>query len=326
MGVTQKPESPGKPGRFRSDECIHAAEIVAYLRLCGGHFRSQRRECVEVPVYRGRWAGTAAVAPKVRLRTGLSRARVFLLAIIAVGITSCAGGNDATHDYSSSESKSGSPGPELQPLSPGEQRALYEKVSPSVVRVVAHGCRDGLATGFFVSESLVMTAAHAVAGRSAIDIMLDTNQAFRATVRVVDPRLDVAVLEAVGVEGPPLPISGVRTVGGYASIVFARSVDRDRTIGHGVASDEYQTPRADIYNSGWVEVLTMDLLISTSPGDSGSPVVDPAGSVIGMVTHGSPTGGGARATGATHLRGALGALLNSEPSTDPVPRLACPRD
>lgn len=152
-------------------------------------------------------------------------------------------------------------------------------------RVIATGCGGGaeagsswpLAAGYFV------TNAHVVAGSSSVEV--DTPDGGRHVARVVlfDPNTDVAVLYSPGVRLSPLVIVNSNPArgtdgavigypgGGAEQVVPAAVSGVEAARGYNIYGDTLVTRE--------IEVLSARVI----PGNSGGPIVNDNGQVIGVV-------------------------------------------
>jgi hypothetical protein len=174
-------------------------------------------------------------------------------------------------------------GPVLSPT----QRS---KVSDSVVRVSSVGCSgESIGSGFFIGKKKVLTAAHVVAGGRAISVET-ANGIVPASILAFDPRKDLALLsidrgggealrlvDQTGDDAMPLlgEAFGFRN-GGPLSI---------RTL---TSSKPLQETGRDIYDERVSVRQVLRLAADLGPGDSGAPVVDAAGDVLGVVFSRAP--------------------------------------
>jgi S1-C subfamily serine protease len=154
---------------------------------------------------------------------------------------------------------------------------------PSVVKVVGEACgfqQEG--SGFVVGPGLVATNAHVVAGETTTKIEMG-DVMYAATPVLVDPAFDMAVLRTDAPLGPALHVSaGVVSRGAQGAVVGYPEDGPLTVVPAGV--DAVVTARGrDIYNQGTVvrQVYQLDTVVE--PGNSGGPLVDGAGRVIGMV-------------------------------------------
>jgi S1-C subfamily serine protease len=156
----------------------------------------------------------------------------------------------------------------------------------SILRITTYapGCqRTLIGTGFVYAPHKILTNAHVVAGAAphSISVTDFTGKIRRATLVGYDPERDVAVLDVAGLplaalhwaDGPEIPSQG--TVAGYL-----------RGGGLSVQSVGILPPRyvegPDIYQRGLVERQILQMRASIVPGESGSPVLDRDGHVIGL--------------------------------------------
>jgi S1-C subfamily serine protease len=158
-------------------------------------------------------------------------------------------------------------------------------------KVIAAGCGGGaeagsswpLAAGYFV------TNAHVVAGSSSIEI--DTPNGTRHAARVVlfDPNTDLAVLYSPGLDLRPLvlvnstPVRGTGGAvigypgGGAEQVVSAAVSGTESATGYNIYGDSLVTRK--------IEVLAARVI----PGNSGGPIVNDNGQIIGVVFAASTT-------------------------------------
>lgn len=191
---------------------------------------------------------------------------------------------------------------------------LLERVATSTVNVEADGCGRYEGSGFAVAPETVVTNAHVVAGATTIRVKRPDGASLDARVVVFDPEVDLAVLSVPGLAQEPLQLAaaGVGTeaaVIGYPGgqdtprITSARIVERRQALGR------------DIYGRAPTERRVLFLAAQLQRGDSGAPVIDPEGRVVGVVFAISPD----RATTAYALdRDELDAVLARVWSPDEV--------
>ena len=176
---------------------------------------------------------------------------------------------------------------------PGPRRMLAD---PDVTRGVAgvvrvrstNDCGQGIeGSGFVYAPDRVMTNAHVVAGVS--DPVIDVNgTSVSGQVVYYDPQVDVAVIAVPSGSVQPLRFANEATPGeGVAILGFPQNGPYDVQAGRIRADQRLRSP--DIYGGGTVirEVLSLRGLIR--PGNSGGPVVDSAGDVVGVVFAASVT-------------------------------------
>ena len=165
----------------------------------------------------------------------------------------------------------------------GEFTSVTRAAAPSVVKIEGEGC-GGIVegSGFVASDGLVITNAHVVAGVAKPKV-LDGNGSHSAQVVWFNPDLDFAALRATHLAGKPLAFDTDPAQQGTPGVVLgypgggafqadpAAILDRFLAVGH------------NIYDQGSVnrEVYSAD--VDVINGNSGGPLIDKDGEVIGVV-------------------------------------------
>ncbi|TYK50772.1 MarP family serine protease [Actinomadura decatromicini] len=156
----------------------------------------------------------------------------------------------------------------------------------SIVKIVstAPQCQRHIeGTGFMFAPDRIMTNAHVVAGvRGASLVTSAKGRTARGRVVLYDPKRDVAVLYAPGLDVPPLKFAGEARV-------------RDSAIIAGFPRNQPFTPEAarirarqtargpDIYHSGQVSREIYAIRGKVEPGNSGGPLLSTDGRVYGVI-------------------------------------------
>jgi S1-C subfamily serine protease len=198
---------------------------------------------------------------------------------------------------------------------------LVSRIKPAVVLVsIKHVLgRAGRGSGFlYDSSGLILTNHHLIEGAVEITVMLPDKRSFRATVvdyvhredyagEELEKATDVAVLKINGSNLPAIPLGDSDTLrDGQELLVlgYAGSVSSDEvTVARGIVS---------VLRPGWIQT---DAAIG--PGNSGGPVVDREGRVIGLATF--ITGPNRKIAGAVAING-VRALARSA-MDDGAPRM-----
>ncbi len=173
--------------------------------------------------------------------------------------------------------RTGAP-PAASALSP----ALQARVSASTVLVRGTACgRRMEGSGFSAADDVVVTNAHVVAGARNITVMRPDRRVLSAQVQVFDPRRDLAVLSAPGLNQPPLPLGEADP--GDEGAVFGHPRGQIPVAVHPARiEDERTAVGRDLYNQSQTERRVFFLAANLAPGDSGGPLVDPDGAVVGV--------------------------------------------
>jgi S1-C subfamily serine protease len=174
------------------------------------------------------------------------------------------------------------------PAAPPGFPELYKSIKPSVVYILATSAGGAAASGSgFVydsdaTETIVVTAAHVVAGAQHVDVVLDSDKSKRIPAKILqnDAKRDVTFLSIAVGNRRPLKLAdrdqitegtSVAAIG-YPRASFAMGDELRPTVHLGIVSA--------VRLNG--EVIQVDA--ATDHGDSGGPIVDTkTGRVIGIV-------------------------------------------
>jgi S1-C subfamily serine protease len=160
------------------------------------------------------------------------------------------------------------------------------KAGPAVVHIAVKspGGRDGSGSGFVVSaDGLIFTNSHVVNGAKTIKVGVADGQHAAARIIGEDPDTDIAVIRtdenlAVGA----LALSDSKTVRvGQLAVAIGNPLGFEQTVTAGVISATGRSLRA---RTGRLidDVIQTDAALN--PGNSGGPLVDAKGRVIGVNT------------------------------------------
>ena len=178
--------------------------------------------------------------------------------------------------------------------------------SDSVVRVLSTACGLGIeGSGWAAAPGVIATNAHVVAGADDTTVTTQDGAELDATPIYYEPRQDLALLQ-VGAALPVLPISDRRRVGEDAA-VLGYPENGPYSLSPARLGETRATISEDSYGNGPVERTITALSGSVRSGNSGGPLVDPRGEVVGTVfaaTTSGPVGG--FAIPAEQVREALG--------------------
>jgi S1-C subfamily serine protease len=161
-----------------------------------------------------------------------------------------------------------------------------DKAGPSVVHIAVKTGerRRGGGSGFVVSsDGLIFTNSHVVSG--ARSIMVSTADGHRAAARIIgeDPDSDIAVIRTDDdLSAPPLVLQDSKAIRrGQLAIAIGNPLGFEQTVTTGVISAIGRSLRA---STGRLidDVIQTDAALN--PGNSGGPLVDWKGRVIGVNT------------------------------------------
>jgi len=154
----------------------------------------------------------------------------------------------------------------------------------SVVRVLGTACGLGVeGSGWVAADGLVVTNAHVVAGQDDTTVQVrGTGERLDARAVAFDAVNDVAVLRVRGLDAPRLPLRASVAQGTAGALLgFPQNGPYDvRPVRVGEARD---TLADDAYGHGPVRRLVIPLRGRVRHGNSGGPLVDAGGRVIGTV-------------------------------------------
>ncbi len=182
--------------------------------------------------------------------------------------------------------------PETQddtPLHDAYSAAVMGAVDSAGPAVVHIGVRKGQAQGgvgsglVVASDGLILTNSHVVSGATAIEVSLADGQ--RAAARLIgeDPHSDIAVLRTdVHLKAPSIPFVDSKIIRvGQLAIAIGNPLGFEQTVTAGVVSAVGRSLRA---TTGRLidDVIQTDAALN--PGNSGGPLVDSRGRVIGINT------------------------------------------
>ncbi|PRE41968.1 trypsin-like peptidase domain-containing protein [Burkholderia multivorans] len=136
----------------------------------------------------------------------------------------------------------------------------------------------GSGSGFIVSpDGAILTSAHVIGDATDATVRLANGREFRATVVAVDPQSDVAVLRIDGARLPYVPIADATRVRAGEPVMTIGAPDgAGNTVTAGIVS---ATPRR-LPDGSAFPFLQTD--IAVNPDNSGGPVFDRAGNVVGI--------------------------------------------
>jgi S1-C subfamily serine protease len=173
--------------------------------------------------------------------------------------------------------------PEVGPV-PEETGLTQEQaqaISGSIVKVVGEACgRIQEGTGWVVEDGLVVTNAHVVAGEPETVLQRQDGSEAPATLVAFDPERDLAVLSSPELGLPALPVGDSAV--DQRGAVFGHPGGGPLELSPFITRQRIDAVGTDIYGSPGTERDVLVLASDLAPGDSGSPLVDTAGQVVGV--------------------------------------------
>ena len=159
---------------------------------------------------------------------------------------------------------------------------VVARVSASTVKIEGEACRlPRNGSGFTVAPEVVVTNAHVVAGQRQTSVIRPDGRRLPAVVTAYDPDRDLALLKVQNLGQPPLPLADpdVRATAavfghpeGQPALKVSPALIRRQLVAKGF----------DLYAEHAIRRDVLVLAASLRPGNSGSAVVNPEGSVVGV--------------------------------------------
>jgi S1-C subfamily serine protease len=173
-----------------------------------------------------------------------------------------------------------------RPPDPALARSLVvTRVKPSILKVSgnAPSCQKSIEGSSFVfSPQHVMTNAHVVAGVPQPNVEVNGVHLDAITV-LFDPKRDVAVLYVPGLRATPLAFAPKPAASGDSAIVIGYPENGPFTPVAARIRDRMDARGVDIYSRSTVTREIYGLRSQVLPGNSGGPLISPAGQVLGVV-------------------------------------------
>jgi S1-C subfamily serine protease len=158
---------------------------------------------------------------------------------------------------------------------------------PSVVKIrgVAPGCQKVLeGTGFVVAPNRVMSNAHVVAGSETATVEAE-GRTYDAFVVSYDPLADISILDVPDLPSAsaPLQFAEGEATSGSNAIVMGYPGGGDFAATPARIRETIELNGPDIYRSTTVTREVYTIRGTVRQGNSGGPMIDPTGMVLGVV-------------------------------------------
>ncbi len=157
-----------------------------------------------------------------------------------------------------------------RPLDPEE---IARRARPSTATVV---CGDQTGSGFFVEPELLVTNAHVLCASGRPRVTLVSGVELEGRVRSSDDWLDLAAVEVPGAAARPLAIADASPLVEGERIMI---IGAPRGLGFSVHSGALSNVGRSQFGIAYLQFDG-----SVNPGNSGGPMLDSRGRVVGIVT------------------------------------------
>ena len=160
------------------------------------------------------------------------------------------------------------PGQPQQERTPRNGRKAVPPVDEEIPR--------GVGSGFIISaDGYVMTNAHVVDGADEVYVTLTDKREFKAKIIGADARTDVALVKIEGSNLPRLPFGdSTRVRAGEWVVAIGSPFGLDNSVSAGIISAKARD------TGDYVPLIQTD--VAVNPGNSGGPLINMRGEVIGI--------------------------------------------
>jgi S1-C subfamily serine protease len=158
-------------------------------------------------------------------------------------------------------------------------------VQPSVLKIrgTAPGCQKVLeGSGFVVSPNRVMSNAHVVAGSDSVTVETG-GETYDATVVSYDPDADISILDVPDLPANPLVFAEAPAETGTETLVLGYPGGGEFLATPARVRETIKLSGPDIYRSKTVEREVYTIRGTVRQGNSGGPMIDRNGQVLGVV-------------------------------------------
>ncbi len=162
---------------------------------------------------------------------------------------------------------------------------VVEATRGSVVKIrgVAPSCQKVLeGSGFVIAPNRVMSNAHVVAGAETVTVEVN-GESYEASVVSYDPNQDISILAVQDLPSVPLLFDDYEAKPTTDAIVMGYPGGGDFTATPARVRETIELNGPDIYNSTPVNRTVYTIRGTVKQGNSGGPMVDKDGKVLGVV-------------------------------------------
>ncbi|TMC31944.1 MAG: MarP family serine protease [Chloroflexi bacterium] len=173
-------------------------------------------------------------------------------------------------------------GPSAQPLPSSVDTPGIRVAASETLKIQGYGC-GGIVfgSGYPVGPGMVLTNAHVVAGTQGTTVKSTSGRSLSARVVLFDPERDVAILYVPRLALAPLNEAAAQAGTQGAAIGYPGG--GAETAEPAVVNGQFQAQGRDIYGQNLVVRSIWTTRANVQPGNSGGPLVDLNGSVIGVI-------------------------------------------
>lgn len=160
-----------------------------------------------------------------------------------------------------------------------------QRAQQSILKVTTDSSRCATAqegTGWVLQRDTVITNAHVVAGAERIRVEAPDGSRYAADLVLFDPDRDLAVLHVRGLQSPALQL-GSPLQRGAGAVVSGYPLDGPYAAVPARVRDVLEARGRDIYGQDAVVRQIYSLYTKVQPGNSGGPLLDMSGRVVGVV-------------------------------------------
>jgi S1-C subfamily serine protease len=154
------------------------------------------------------------------------------------------------------------------------------EISQSVFRVKANRCaspENSWTTGFAIDTTTIATVAHALESTLAVTVIDVDEVEHEVEVAYVDDQKDIALLRLVDATVEPLPVAEDEAAGDVWLVTFKQKEEQP------VVRPASVLDLIQVTMDGQGARDAIKLTADISVGDSGGPVVNSSGEVLGMI-------------------------------------------
>lgn len=156
------------------------------------------------------------------------------------------------------------------------ENKTIENSIPSIVRIESN---KGFGTGFFVKNNYILTNYHVTSGDKEVNIIFSNGSTTIGTVTAYDIKKDIALIRIDKIfKSVPLSLSKNITLG-QAILTIGHPLGINYTVSKGIVSNK--NINIEIRENK-INVFQIDAIVDY--GNSGGPIMDLNGQVIGMTT------------------------------------------